>query len=173
MIFFELYLAFLKIGLFSIGGGYVMLPLIQKEVIETHAWLTLQEFVDILAIAEMTPGPIAINSATFVGFRIGGVLGALLATAGVITPSLVFMVIAASLLTTFYQNNWVDAALKGLRPAVLSLIVGAAVFIGRESIFDLSSAAISTAALIILLKTRIHPVVVLILSAIAGIVIYL
>ncbi len=173
MIFFELYLAFLKIGLFSIGGGYVMLPLIQKEAIETHAWLTLHEFVDILAIAEITPGPIAINSATFVGFRIGGFLGAFLATAGVITPSLVFMVTAAGLLSHFSQNNWMEAALKGLRPAVLSLITGAAVFIGRASLLDLASAAISAAALIIFLKTRIHPVVILILAAITGIVIYL
>jgi chromate transporter len=173
MILFELYLAFLKIGLFSIGGGYVMLPLIQKEIIENHGWLTLPEFVDILAIAEMTPGPIAINSATFIGFRTGGFLGAVLATAGVVTPSLVLMVLAASLLARFYENNWVKAAFSGLRPAVIALIIGAAVFVGRASLLDPISIAIGAVAFVMLLKTRLHPVIVLLLSAVAGIIIYL
>lgn len=173
MILMELYMAFLKIGLFSIGGGYVMLPLIQKEIVENHGWLTLPEFVDILAVAEMTPGPIAINSATFIGFRTGGFFGAAMATAGVVTPSLVLMVVAASLLARFYENKWVQAAFTGLRPAVVSLIIGAAIFIGRASLLDPISVAIGTAAFIILVKTRLHPIMVLLLSAVAGIIIYL
>ena len=87
MIVLQLYMAFLKIGMFSLGGGYVMLPLIQKEIIENYGWLTQTEFVDIIAIAEMTPGPVAINSATFIGFRTAGIWGAVLATAGVVTFS--------------------------------------------------------------------------------------
>jgi len=169
----QLYLAFLKIGLFSIGGGYVMLPLIQKEIIESHGWLTLPEFVDILAIAEMTPGPIAINSATFIGFRTGGIPGALLATAGVVTPSLVLMVLAASILRRFYENQWVRAAFSGLRPAVVALIVGAAVFVGRASILDPLSAVIAAAVFVLLVFTRLHPILVLLLSAVSGLLLYL
>ncbi len=173
MIILQLYLAFMKIGLFSIGGGYVMLPLIQKEIIEVRGWLTLPEFLDILAVAEMTPGPIAINSATFIGFRTAGFAGALLATAGVVTPSLILMVLAASILKRFYENRWVQAAFSGLRPAVIALIIGAAVFVGRASLVDIKSVAIGTAVFLILIFSRLHPIFVLLLSAAAGILLYL
>ncbi|MBS3947797.1 MAG: chromate transporter [Dethiobacter sp.] len=172
MILFELYLAFLKIGLFSIGGGYVMLPLIQKEIIERHGWLTLAEFVDILAIAEMTPGPIAINSATFIGFRTGGILGAALATAGVVTPSVVLMILAAAFLRRFYENRWVQAAFHGLRPAVIALIISAAVFVARASLTDLASAALGGAVFLLLIFTKLPPVPVLLLAALAGVGLY-
>jgi chromate transporter len=159
--------------LFSIGGGYVMLPLIQKEIIEAHGWLTLPEFVDILAIAEMTPGPIAINSATFIGFQTGGIWGAVLATAGVVTPSTVLMILAASILKRFYENSWVQAAFSGLRPAVIALIIGAAVFVGRAALVDTLSVVIGAVVFVLLVFTRLHPIIVLLLSAAAGIVLYL
>lgn len=173
MIVLELYLAFLKIGMFSIGGGYVMLPLIQKEIIEHRAWLTLAEFVDILAVAEMTPGPVAINSATFIGYQTGGFFGALFATAGVITPSLVLMVAAATLLNRFYENIWVKAAFDGLRPAVIALIAGAAIFVARAAITDILSIVFFAGTLALLLFTRLHPILVLVIAALAGLLIYL
>ncbi len=170
MILLQLYAAFLKIGLFSIGGGYVMLPLIQKEIIEVRRWLTLTEFVDILAVAEMTPGPIAINSATYIGYRTAGFFGSLFATAGVITPSAVLMVLAAGLFARFYENRWVQAAFTGLRPAVVALITGAAVFVGRASLIDIPSVLIAAGALLLFTSTRLHPILILLLSALAGII---
>ncbi|MBS3886361.1 MAG: chromate transporter [Dethiobacter sp.] len=173
MIIVELYLSFLKIGAFSIGGGYVMLPLIQQEIIENRAWLTLSEFLNILAIAEMTPGPVAINSATFIGYQAGGFWGAAFATAGVVTPSLVLMVAAATLLSRFYENRWVQACLDGLRPAVLALIASAAIFVAESAVVDILSATFFATAMALLLLTRIHPVLALLLAATAGIIFYL
>jgi chromate transporter len=168
-----LYLAFLKIGLFSIGGGYVMLPLIQREIIEIRGWLSMAEFVDILAVAEMTPGPVAINSATFIGFRTGGFWGAAFATAGVVTPSIVLMVLAALFLRHFYENRWVQGVFGGLRPAAIALIAGAAIFVARAAVVDWVSALFFLAALGLMLFTKLHPILVLALSALAGLLVYL
>lgn len=173
MIVVQLYLAFLKIGMFSIGGGYVMLPLIQKEIIENYGWLTQTEFVDIIAIAEMTPGPVAINSATFIGYSTAGILGSIFATAGVVTPSLVLMILVVKLLNRFYENRWVQAAFDGLRPAVVALIAGAAIYVARTSLTDIISSLIALGAFALLIFTRLHPIWVLILSALAGILVYL
>jgi len=173
LIILELYLSFLKIGTFSIGGGYVMLPLIQQEIIENRAWLTLSEFLNILAIAEMTPGPVAINSATFIGYQTGGFWGAAFATAGVVTPSLVLMVAAATLLNHFYENRWVQAALDGLRPAVLALIASAAIFVAESAVTDILSTIFFLTVMALLLFTRIHPVLALLLAAAAGMLFYL
>lgn len=173
MIIVELYLSFLKIGTFSIGGGYVMLPLIQQEIIENRAWLTLPEFLNILAIAEMTPGPVAINSATFIGYQAGGFWGALFATAGVVTPSLVLMVAAASLFNHFYKNRWVQASLDGLRPAVLALIASAAIFVAESAVVDILTGIFFLTVMALLLLTRIHPVFALLLAVAAGIIFYL
>ena len=169
----SLYFAFLKIGLFSIGGGYVMLPLIQKEIMENRGWLTLAEFVDILAVAEMTPGPVAINSATYIGYQTSGFWGAAFATAGVVTPSIILMILAAMFLKHFYENRWVKGAFSGLRPAAIALIAGAAIFVARAAIVDITSAILFIAVLALLLLTRLHPIVVLCMSAVAGLLIYL
>ncbi|EEG78951.1 chromate transporter [Dethiobacter alkaliphilus] len=173
MIILQLYMAFLKIGMFSIGGGYVMLPLIQKEIIENYGWLTQTEFVDIIAIAEMTPGPVAINSATFIGYQTAGIWGAAFATAGVVTPSLVLMVLAAKMINRFYENRWVQAAFGGLRPAVIALIAGAAIYVAGTAITDYISVIFGLAAFALLIFTKLHPIVVLAISAVAGIIIYL
>jgi chromate transporter len=173
VITFSLYYTFLKIGLFSIGGGYVMLPLIQKEVIEGRGWLTLAEFLDILAVAEMTPGPIAINAATFIGYQTGGFWGAAFATAGVVTPSIILMILAAMFLKHFYRNHWVQGAFTGLRPATIALIAGATIFVTRAAVIDVMSAIFFIVGLVLLLFTRLHPIMVLVMSAVAGLLIYL
>ncbi|MCR3921161.1 MAG: chromate transporter [Firmicutes bacterium] len=169
MMILQLYLTFLKIGLFGIGGGYVMLSLIEREIIEVQGWLTLAEFVDILAIAEMTPGPISINAATFIGYTTAGFWGSAFATAGVITPSIILVLLVATLLKKFYQNKWVQAAFSGLRPAVISLIAGATIFVARTALIDISSILIALTAFALLVFTRLHPILVLLLSAVAGI----
>lgn len=125
MIYWELFLTFLKIGLFLVGGGYAAIPLIQSSVVQQQAWLSMSEFTDLISIAEMTPGPIAINAATFVGIRLGGVGGALAASFGCIVPSLLI----ASLLFFVYRKYrtlpFLQNILKTLRPVVVALIASA------------------------------------------------
>ena len=111
MIYFQLFFSFLQVGLFSVGGGYATMPLIQSQVVEQHPWLTLQEFTDLITISQMTPGPIAVNSATFVGIRIAGIPGALIATLGCITPALILVSLLAYVtisikISLFYRMYW-------------------------------------------------------------------
>ena len=107
----KLYLAFLKIGTFSFGGGYAMLPFIQKEIVEKNDWISSTEFTDIIGISQMTPGPVAINSATFVGYKINGVIGSIVATLGVITSSFILVIIINRVLDKFKESKTVKSAL--------------------------------------------------------------
>ena len=120
-----LFLTFFKIGAFTFGGGYAMIPLIQREIVEKHGWMTDEDILDIFAIAESTPGPIAINSATFVGFRTAGFWGAALATTGVVLPSFVIILLISFLLTGFADIPAVQYAFFGIRAGVLALLVKA------------------------------------------------
>lgn len=122
MILWELFISFLQIGLFSIGGGMASIPLIQNQVVELHPWLTLTEFTDLITIAEMTPGPIAINSATFVGIRIAGLTGAIVATIGCILPACVIVSTIAYFYFKYKELDLLQGVLSGLRPAVVALI---------------------------------------------------
>lgn len=125
----ELYWVFFQIGLFSVGGGYAAMPLIQSLVVDGRAWLTVGEFTNLMTIAEMTPGPIAVNSATFVGMRLFGLPGALVATMGCITPSLVLVTLLAHLYTRFRSGKTMQNVLSSLRPVVVALIASAALSI--------------------------------------------
>lgn len=125
MIYIQLCLTFMLIGILSFGGGYAVLPLIEKELVLHHGWLTAQEFVDILTLSEMTPGPIAINAATFSGNRIAGVLGGIAATIGVILPSFIIVLLIAYLYVTYRQLRLFQGIVEGLRPAVIALIASA------------------------------------------------
>ena len=135
MIYLQLFLSFLQIGAFSFGGGYAALPLIQTQVVENHGWLSLGEFTDLLTISQMTPGPIAINSATFVGLKIAGFSGALCATFGCILPSCIIV----SAIAWFYMRYRKMAILQGvlgsLRPAVVALIAAAGLSILQTAFF--------------------------------------
>jgi len=121
----RLFLTFLKIGLFTFGGGYAMLPLIHNDVVENKNWITDDEMVDMLAISESTPGPFAINAATFVGYRMGGIAGSAAATAGIVLPSLLIIIILSFLFDAFRSNPWIDAAFSGIRAGVVVLIINA------------------------------------------------
>ncbi len=125
MILLELFLSFMKIGLFSIGGGYAAMPLIQEQAVETHGWLTMTQFADIMTISEMTPGPIAINSATFVGIQTAGIPGALAATAGCVFPSCIIVLALAYVYYRYRGLTMIQGILKGLRPAVIAMIASA------------------------------------------------
>lgn len=127
MIYLELLWSFFQIGLFSIGGGYAAMPLIQNQVVNIHPWLTMTQFADIMTIAEMTPGPIAINSATFVGIQVAGLPGAIVATAGCVFPSCVIVMSLAYIYYRFRGLNMVQGILAGLRPAVIAMIASAGI----------------------------------------------
>ncbi|MCK9536681.1 MAG: chromate transporter [Bacilli bacterium] len=129
----KLFLTFLKIGAFTFGGGYAMIPLIQHEIVEKKKWLTDDEMIDMLTIAESTPGVIAVNSATFVGYKIGGFLGSLLATLGVILPSIFIITLIAMFFTKIMDNQYIIYAFKGIRAGVTVLILNAAIKIYRKT----------------------------------------
>ena len=135
MIYWELLLSFMQIGLFSIGGGYASMPLIQAQVVDKYHWLTMAEFADIITISQMTPGPVAINSATFVGMRIGGIAGAVVATLGCILPSCVIVLFLSFIYFKYRDVSVVQGILGGLRPAVVALIGSAGVTILLMSLF--------------------------------------
>ncbi len=138
----SLFWSFFKVGLFTIGGGYAMIPLMEAEVIDTHGWLSAAEFLDIIAVAEMTPGPISINAATFIGYRMAGVAGALITTLGVIAPSLILLLLLARVLFRLIQNPGANCFLNGLRSALIALILLAAFNLGQAALIDFPTAAI-------------------------------
>ena len=127
MIYIQLFLSFLQIGLFSFGGGYAAMPLIQEQIVDTHGWLSMSEFTDLITISQMTPGPIAINSATFVGIKIAGLAGAAVATAGCILPSCVIVTLLAKIYLKYRNVKTFQSVLDALRPAVVAMIAAAGV----------------------------------------------
>lgn len=169
MIYIELLLSFIQIGLFSIGGGYAAMPLIEHQAVDVNGWLTLQEFADIITISEMTPGPITINSATFVGIRVAGIPGALVATAGCILPSSIIVTILAFIYYRFKGIDAVSSVLKGLRPAIIAMIATAGLSLMNMALFngDISNGISVTAlvifviAFIILKKWKTNPIFVM------------
>ncbi len=190
MIFFELFYTFFLIGLFTFGGGYAMIPLIQENVL-SKGWATANELTDFIAISEMTPGPFAINIATFVGSKVGGVGGAALATIGVILPSFIIILILAMILTKFMQNKYVKGALNGVKPIILSLILSTVIIMFIKLIFfnngplyqDYNFDIRSLALLLIILgfmfiykyinKKSVNPILLLGLSALLGLIIFI
>lgn len=166
-----LYLSFLKIGLFGFGGGYAMISLIQDELL-MHGWLSAETFVDIIAIAEMTPGPIAINSATFVGFKIASFSGAFTATAGIITPSFILIILLVHLFDKIQKSPYINSLMTFLRPAVISLITAAAISLGQTSFVDLKGFLIAVGVFLAMLKTRVSPIIMIILAGVLGIILY-
>lgn len=174
MIYLDLFLSFLKVGLFSIGGGYAAMPLIQSQAIDTYGWLSLNEFTDLVSIAEMTPGPIAVNAATFIGTRMAGLPGALIATFGVILPSLFIVSLLFLIYKKFGKLPAIQTALTYLRPAVTALIASAGLTILLNVLnvsrgmavneFNFAAAAIAVAAFIVLRKIKPSPIIVMLCS---------
>lgn len=125
MIYLELFWSFVQVGLFCVGGGYASMPLIQAQVIDVYGWLSISEFIDIFTISQMTPGPVGINAATFVGMKVAGFLGAIVATLGFVTPSFILGIILAKLFFKYGNIGVIKGILNGLRPAVVALICSA------------------------------------------------
>ncbi|MBR3342888.1 MAG: chromate transporter [Solobacterium sp.] len=158
MVILELFLSFMKIGLFSIGGGYAAMPLIEEQAVEIHGWLTMTQFADIMTISEMTPGPIAINSATFVGMQVAGIPGALSATIGCVVPSCVIVLTLAWAYYRYRGLTMIQGILKGLRPAVVAMIASAGLSLMTLSIYGQKSLPAD------LTEVRIVPTVIFIVS---------
>ena len=166
----ELFWSFFQIGLFSVGGGYAAMPLIQHQVVDLHGWMTMQEFIDIITISQMTPGPIAINSATFVGIQIAGLPGAIIATLGCVFPSCVIVLTLAWVYFRYRNLSVVQGVLGGLRPAVVAMIASAGISIlvtalwnaGPVSLnpadLDWIAAVLFLAALFVLRKWKLNPI---------------
>lgn len=163
----EIFWSFLKIGAFTFGGGYAMIPLIQHEVINNRSWLSKEEFVELLTIAQAAPGPIALNTAVFVGYKYRGYWGAVSAVLGVVVPSFLIILIVAMFFATMRDNRWVDAAFKGMRPAVVALIVAPIVGLAKGLHWTLIAVAAATALSV--WYFGFSPVWLLIAGAIGGI----
>lgn len=186
MILWQLFISYLKIGFFGFGGGYAMLSLIQNEVVVQHQWMTTAEFADIVAVSQITPGPIAINSATYVGYSVGiqtghtwcGILGSAIATFAVCLPSLTLMILVARFFMRLKGNRLVEGAMRGMRPVVIGMIAAALLLI-----FPRSSAPddrnfidawswVLFGGVFVGSWRKVDPILLIVLSAAAGILIY-
>ena len=168
MIYLELLWAFIQIGLFSVGGGYAAIPLIQAKAVDGYGWLSIAEFTDLITIAEMTPGPIAINSATFVGIRVAGFPGALIATLGCILPSCIIVSALAFIYFRYRNIDILRDTLAALRPVVVALIASAGVTILLSATytagsFDLAGAVLFVAAFIVLRLKKLNAILTMLL----------
>ena len=176
MIFLELFWVFFLIGAFTFGGGYAMIAMIQQQVV-SRGWMEMEQLIDFVAIAESTPGPIAVNMATFVGAKLGGALGAACATLGVVLPSFVVILVVARCFRAFCANKWVGRVMNGLKPAVVGLIASAAVTIGGAVLFADAEAAgwfwwlVTAAVMVLAFKfKKLHPIVIIGICAAIGII---
>lgn len=190
MIFFELFITFFKIGLFGFGGGLAIISLIQNEVVTKHAWMTFSEFTDIVAISQMTPGPIGINAATYVGYTAvvnaghsaaWGMAGSVLATFSTLLPSFVLMIIVSRFLMKYTDHPAVRAVFGVLRPLVIGLIASAALMLMNEENFGnpkentmqfILSVALCAASFVAINKWKVNPIFVILVSGVIGGVVY-
>ncbi len=166
----KLFYIFFKIGAFTFGGGYAMLPLIQREIVETQHWLEEEEFLDIIAIVQTIPGAIAVNSSVFIGYKLSGIIGAIFATLGAIIPSFVVILLIATFFANIQDAKLVQAIFSGIRPAVASLIFIAAFKLGRvlnRNLFNILIISLSIIAIAIL---DIHPILVIISAGTLGLI---
>lgn len=185
MIFLELFLAFLKIGCFAFGGAYAAIPLIRDEVM-AHGWMTEEMFSNIVAIAESTPGPIMVNTATYVGVEQGGLIGSLIATFGVVLPAFVIIIIVTKVFTKMLENHGVQSVLKGIKPTIMGIILGTGLSMvfstlcGKIGAIAIDWRGVITAVLLVAVmliwnkwkKKPIGAIPFIVISAVLGILVY-
>lgn len=172
MLFGKLYTAFFKIGLFTFGGGYAMLPMLQREVVEHNKWVTEDEILDYFAIGQCTPGVIAVNTATFVGTKVAGVLGGAVATVAVVLPSLIIITVISSILQNFASYEMVQHAFAGIRVAVAALVVSSVWKLYRKGVKGAVANGIFAASLLVMSLTEISPVWIVLGALLIGLVGY-
>lgn len=170
-IYFQLFAVFFRVGLFTIGGGYAMLPMLRKEVVEKHGWATDEEMLDYFAIGQSTPGIIAINTSTFIGFKKGGIIGAIFSTLGMVFPSWIIIISIAKFFEAFSDNMYVANAFTGIRVIVVVLILNAVIKMGKKSIHNWIQALIFIGAFGLIAFKIIPTFIVVIIAGILGIII--
>ena len=166
----ELFLTFAKVGVMTFGGGMAMLPILQREVVENKGWATDEELTDYFAIGQCTPGVIAVNTATFAGRKVLGNVGGVVATLGVVFPSLIIISLLAGVITTFAEVAWVKNAFAGIRVCVCVLIFNAVVKLWKKSVVDKKTLALYAVILLASLLTDLSPVIFVLFAAVSGIV---
>lgn len=169
--YWKLFTIFSKIGAFTLGGGIAMIPLIEREIVHKQKWIDEDEFIDIISIAQGAPGLIAVNVSIFVGHRIGGVKGSIVATLGSILPPFAIILLVAALFTSFKDNQTIQAIFKGIRPAVVSLIIAPAIRFGKRNKPDVIRILLIIAAILLIVIAKISPIWIIV-ATILGSVIY-
>ncbi len=177
MIYLQLFLSYLKIGFFGFGGGYAMLSLIQNEIVEQRGWITATQFADIVAVSQITPGPIAINSATYIGYTVAGMGGSVIATFAVCLPSLTLMLLLTRFFLRHRENRTIQTIVKAVIPVVVGMIASAALLMmaprtgENENFVDVWSWLLFGACLLGSFR-KVNPILMILLSALAGVIIY-
>lgn len=166
--YFQLFWSFFKIGAFTFGGGYAMIPLIQKEVVNKKAWLAENEFIDMLAIAQSVPGPISLNTAVFVGNKMKGIKGSLFASLGIILPSFIIILLIALVFTEFKNNPGVERVFKGIRPAVVALIAAPLWKMGKSAGIKWKTLWIPVVAALVIWQLGLSPIYIVIAAILGG-----
>lgn len=168
----KVFVAFFLISPVTFGGGYAMIPLLEKAVTEKNRWIKKEDIADVLAIAQTVPGSIAVNTASFIGYRLAGVIGAFAATLGIIAPTFFIVLILAVLFLGFQHNPIVQAAFLGIRPTIVALILFAGIKIGKTAVIDKKTLILTIASLLVFLFITIQPILVLLFGAVAGIILH-
>lgn len=167
----DLFLIFLKLGTFTFGGGFAMIPLIEEEIVHKKKWADQQEIIDVFAVAQSIPGAIAINSATFIGYKIAGRKGAIVATIGVVIPSVFIITLIASVFSRFQDNEMVQAAFLGIRSCVVALIVSATLSMGKKVVIDKLTFILAVLTSVGILLLNLHPIITIITGGLIGLII--
>ena len=170
-LYLDLFLTFAKVGVMTFGGGYAMLPILQREVVENKGWATDEELTDYFAIGQCTPGVIAVNTATFIGQKRRGILGGIVATLGVVFPSLVIIAALAGVITTFSHLAWVQHAFAGIRVCVCVLIFNAVLKLWKGAVKDVWGLVIFLVILALSVFTKLSPIIYVLAAAVAGLLI--
>ena len=165
---FQLAWVFLKIGTFTFGGGIVIIPMIENEVVNNYGWLTKTEFIDAVTLGQITPGPVIV-SGTFIGYKACGILGAIVATASVILPSFIMICLATEAIKKFRENKILANFLRGARVAIIGMVFDAGVSIGRSSLVDTKTIIIASLSIICLFKYKVNPIWILLGAGIVGV----
>lgn len=177
MIYLQLFISYLKIGFFGFGGGYAMLSLIQNEIVEQRGWITSSQFADIVAVSQITPGPIAINSATYIGYTVAGIGGSVVATFAVCLPSLTLMMLLTIFFLRHRENRYIQSVVKAVTPIVVGMIASAALLLmfprlgENENFIDVWSWLLFAAVLYGSYR-KVNPILMIILSAFVGVLVY-
>ena len=167
-LYIDIFIAFLRCGIFGFGGGQATVPLIQEEVVETFKWLTIEEFTDALALVNSLPGPITTKMAALVGYKVGGLSGSIVGIVGIIIPSTLAVIILINVYLKFKDTPWLQGMMRGVRPVVVVLVIKVVLMMGRKSFPNLQTIIIAGIAAILVIKFDVHPIILIVSALIYG-----